>query len=150
MNCRIQPQTKKNLLPMYEELVNKRILVTGSSSGIGAGIAKSFAKYNTKIILHYNNNYAGAIETQPAIYHLGSQAKVIQFDFSEEGRAPEFFAKIVTCFSEIDILINNAGVVLKANISETDINRWKETFSINLNFPFLLSKLCVFLIKIGS
>jgi hypothetical protein len=36
---------------MYEELFNKRILVTGSSSGIGAGIAKSFAKYNSKIIM---------------------------------------------------------------------------------------------------
>ena len=126
---------------MYEELFNKRILVTGSSSGIGAGIAKSFAKYNNKLILYYNSNYAGAIETQQAIYRLGSPAKIIQFDFSEEERAPEFFAKVVTCFSGIDILINNAGVVLKANMSETDITRWKKTFSINLHFPFLLSKL---------
>jgi glucose 1-dehydrogenase len=125
---------------MYEELFNKRILITGSSSGIGAGIAKSFAKYNTKIILHYNSNYDGVIETQKAIYHQGSQAKIIQFDFREEC-TQKFFSDVVACFSGVDILINNAGVVPKANISETDITRWKETFSINLHFPFLLSKL---------
>lgn len=126
---------------MYEELCHKRILVTGSSSGIGAGIAKSFAKCKTKIILHYNSNYDGVIETQKEVCRLGSQAEMIQFDFREEEYAPKFFSDAVACFSGVDILINNAGVVPKKNLSETDITLWKETFSINLHFPFLLSKL---------
>jgi len=126
---------------MYQELSDKRILVTGSSSGIGAGIAKSFAKYHTKIILHYNSNYDGVIETQKAICVLGSQAEIIQGDFRQEAHAPKFFSDAVACFSGVDILINNAGVIPQKNISDTDITLWKETFSINLHFPFLLSQL---------
>lgn len=126
---------------MYEELLNKRILVTGSSSGIGAGIARSFAKYNAKLILHYNNNYKGAIATKDEVGRLGSQAEIIQRDFRQEEYAEHFFEEAVACFDGVDILINNAGVVPKGSIIDTDITLWKETLSINLNFPFILSKL---------
>ena len=126
---------------MYEELLNKRILVTGSSSGIGAGIARSFAKYNAKLILHYNNNYNGVIETKNEVCRLGSKAEIIQCDFRKEELAGDFFEEAVGYFDGVDILINNAGVVTKKNILDTDIEVWKETLSINLNFPFILSKL---------
>jgi NAD(P)-dependent dehydrogenase (short-subunit alcohol dehydrogenase family) len=126
---------------MYKELLNKRILITGSSTGIGAGIAKTFAKYHTNLILHYNSHYDGVIETQQQVCRLGSQAEIIQSDFRKEESAQSFFNEAVACFSGIDILINNAGVVPKKNLNDTDLTLWKETFSINLHFPFLLSKL---------
>ncbi|MEM9540691.1 MAG: SDR family oxidoreductase [Cyanobacteria bacterium P01_E01_bin.42] len=125
------------------DFANNKILVTGSSSGIGAAIAKAFAKYNTKLILHYHRNYEGAIATQKEVERKNSQAQILQCDFRNEEDAPKFFIDAIACFSGIDILINNAGVVPIKEINETDRTLWKETFSINLNFPFLLSKLFV-------
>ncbi|MBP0019999.1 MAG: SDR family oxidoreductase [Cyanobacteria bacterium SBLK] len=128
---------------MNRDFINQKILVTGSSSGIGAAIAKSFAKYNTKLILHYNRNYEGVIDTRKEVIQRGSQAKILQCDFRNEEEAPQFFSDAVTFFCGIDILINNAGVIPKKEINDTDLKLWKDTFSINLNFPFLLSKLFV-------
>lgn len=125
---------------MYEELNDKTILITGASSGIGAGIARSLARHKTKIILHYNTNYNGVIQTQNEVVRSGSEAKIIQFDFRSEERVRQFFQEARSCFSDIDILINNAGVVPKRTIEDTDLNFWRETHAINLNFPFFLSR----------
>jgi NADP-dependent 3-hydroxy acid dehydrogenase YdfG len=73
------------------------------------------------MILHYNSNYDKIIETQKEVCRLGSQAKIIQFDFRKEEYAQNFFSDAIACFSGVNILINNAGVIPKKNISDTDI-----------------------------
>ena len=122
------------------DLLNKKILITGASSGIGAGIARAFAQYHTQLILHYNNNYDGVVETQKIVTQSGSQAKIIQCNFSQQEALKNFLLEAVESFSGVDILVNNAGVIPKTSITDTDIIAWKNTLAVNLDAPFLLSK----------
>ena len=88
---------------------NKQIvLVTGSSRGIGAAIAKAFAAEGATVIINYIKNSAAAIETAEKCKELGGSAKIIQADVSSGEQIQKLIDEILQDFSKIDILVNNA------------------------------------------
>ena len=88
---------------------NKQIvLVTGSSRGIGAAIAKAFAAEGATVIINYIKNSAAAIETAEKCKELGGTAKIIQADVSSGEQIQKLIDEILQDFSKIDILVNNA------------------------------------------
>ena len=93
---------------MFEDLQNKRVLVTGSSSGIGAGIAQGFAAQGARVVIHYNGNQTGAQATADAI---SGDTLVLKADLSQESEAESLLTEIEQAWGGFDILVNNAGVV---------------------------------------
>ena len=126
---------------MSNDLQNKRILVTGSSSGIGAGIAKAFGEQGARVVVHFNGNEAGAQTTAEAVQAAGGQTLVLKADLSNEQGAVGLLEEINQAWDGLDVLINNAGIVHKASILDTDADAWDRTLNINLRSPYLLSRL---------
>jgi glucose 1-dehydrogenase len=139
-------------------LLGKRALVTGSSGGIGKGIALALAEQGCHVLIHYNERQQGAADTRSQIQARHQQrssssasssclcAGILQCDF----RSPPAILEMMCSVDEIwpdgfDILINNAGIVSKLALQDDDLElaTWHETMAVNLHAPRLLSQLAV-------
>ncbi|MDR9499693.1 MAG: SDR family oxidoreductase [Hydrogenovibrio sp.] len=125
---------------IFADLRDKRILITGASSGIGAGMARTLAENGCRLVLHYNRNQAGIEKTLAAVQQRGAEATVLQQDFADTHRLRPFFDQAWSIYSGLDGLVNNAGIVTKC-LSEKDPEgtKFAETLAVNLQAPYLLS-----------
>jgi len=133
--------TQTNNQPViYPDLQGKRVLITGASSGIGAGMAKNLAAQGCRLVLHYHRNQAGINNTLAAIEAMGGQAQTVQQDFADTAALADFFHQAWQCFEGLDALVNNAGVVTKC-LSENDAQgtQFAHTLAVNLQAPYVLS-----------
>ena len=92
------------------KFTGNNVLVTGSSRGIGAEIAKTLATYGLKVWINYRSGEAKAKAVQEAIISAGGKAEVIGFDVSDEASFVEAIKEIVSVDGEIAYLVNNAGI----------------------------------------
>lgn len=123
-------------------LKGQRVLITGASSGIGAGMAKVLAREGCKLVLHYNRNEEGIEQTLKAVKSLGAEAKIIRCDFNELTSLATFFEQAWEMYEGLDALINNAGIVTKSlSLKDVDGQKFAETLNVNLNAPYQLSTL---------
>ena len=121
-------------------LENKRVLITGASSGIGAGMAKVLAEAGCLLVLHYNQNQSGIEQTLQAVTELGAEAEVLQCDFRQLTQVQPFFQKAWACFEGLDALVNNAGIVTKSlALKDPAGEQFNQTLAVNLQAPYLLS-----------
>ena len=121
-------------------LDNKVVLITGASGGIGAGMAKAFAAEGAKVAVHYRTRKSGAEQVQDYIVKEGGTAEIFYADLREEEDINKLVNSVVEKFEQIDCLVNNAGVVLKAYTEDTDAEHWDDTLNVNLRAPHLLSR----------
>jgi len=89
-------------------LKGKIVLVTGSSRGIGATIAKAFASEGATVIVNYIQNAGSAAEVVAACKKLGGDAAAIQADVTSEEQIQTMVDQILGDFAKIDIIVNNA------------------------------------------
>lgn len=123
------------------ELVNKTVLITGSTSGIGYGIAKQFAILKTKIII---NGFATENEIKKISSELreGGAQNVLYHnaDLSKPDEIKNLALKVKECFGSIDVLINNAGVQYVAPIDEFPEDEWEKIIRVDLIAAFYMIK----------
>lgn len=84
-------------------------LVTGSSRGIGAAIAKKLAEQGATVALNYARSEGAAKDLAATIRAGGGRAEIFKADVSEESEANRLVADVVAKFGRLDILVNNAG-----------------------------------------
>jgi glucose 1-dehydrogenase len=125
---------------MYEDLVGKRVLVTGASGGLGAAIAKAFGTRGCRVLVHYHTRQEGANRTRQAIGHTAGSALSFCADLRSAKAIEQLVDFTITNWGGIDVLVNNAGVVVKADILEAGTTYWDETLNVNLRAPYLLSR----------
>ena len=127
---------------MEVSLKNQVAIVTGSSSGIGAGIAKSMASSGATVIVNYP--FEGALEQANSVLKeitdSGGKGMVYQCDVSKEDQVVKMFQDVVAQFGTVDILVNNAGVQKDAPFTEMTLEQWNTVIGINLTGQFLCAR----------
>ena len=122
------------------KLENKVILVTGSSQGIGAGIAVRLAKEGADIVVNYHSHPEEADEVKGKITALGRKAVSVGADLSTVEGTAKLIADGVAGLGRIDILVNNAGVEKNASFWDVTEKDFDLVLNTNLKGPFFLTQ----------
>lgn len=118
----------------------KVVLITGATSGIGEAAARLFAKEGAKTVLVGRNKEKGK-QIESEILKENNEAYFIPCDVSIENDVKAMIDKVVEKYGKIDILFNNAGVMLQSmEIERMPVKDWQKTIDINLTGTFLVSK----------
>lgn len=121
-------------------LDKKVALVTGCSSGIGMAMAIALAEAGADIIGVSNNIGKTGVEVTNGVEATGRKFYAYQCDFSNRASLYEFIRKVKAAFPVIDILINNAGIILRNPIAEHSDEYWDKVIEINQNAQFILTR----------
>lgn len=112
-------------------LKNKVCLITGSSSGIGESIARSFKKEGAKVIITYNSNRKGASKVANSL-----KTDFFQLDVKNKKSVFNVFKKVHKKFKKIDVVINNAGINITNEFDKISENDWDLVLDTNLKGVF--------------
>lgn len=117
-------------------------IVTGASSGIGAGCAKELARAGATVVVNYPvaSTKDMAEQVVSEIAASGGRAIAMQADVSKETDVQEMFAKVVSQFGTVDILVNNAGLQKDAPFTEMSLDQWNFVIGVNLTGQFLCAR----------
>ena len=121
-------------------LKGKTALVTGSTSGIGLGIAKALARQGANIVL---NGFGDNQGPRAEIAALGVKAGYHGADMSKPGEIEAMMAYAAAEFGRVDILVNNAGIQHVARIEDFPVERWDAIIAINLSSAFHATRLAL-------
>lgn len=120
--------------------MEKVVLVTGASSGIGKEIVRKLVNYY-EVIIHYNNSKKEALELKQELDHLyNKDLLIVNCDLSKESEIDSMLNTIYKRYNNIDILINNAGLAIDTLLEDKTKDNFIKIFEVNTIAPFLLSK----------
>ena len=127
---------------MEKKLQNQVAIVTGSSSGIGTGIAKAMGEAGAIVVVNHTHDSSKdeAEEIKQEIEAGGSKAIVIKADVSKEEEVQKLFAETISQFGTVDILVNNSGIQKDAKFHEMTLEDWNTVIGINLTGQFLCAR----------
>src|SRR6185436_15127623 len=100
-------------MTIASDLRGKAVLITGSSRGIGAAVARGFGAAGAKVAVHYRGAAAEAEKVRSDVVAAGGEAVVLNGDIAERGVVERLIKETVQAFGRIDILINNAGDLIE-------------------------------------
>ncbi len=123
-----------------KRLQNRVVLVTGSSSGIGATVAKCMAAEGAKVVVNYARSSKGAEAVVEEIKASGGKAIAIQADVSQEEQVKSMFQQIFETYETIDILVNNAGLQKDSDFIDMTLDQWNTVIGVNLTGQFLCAR----------
>ncbi len=119
-------------------LNGKVAIVTGSSKGLGQGIAAGLAEAGADIVGVARSSQD---ETKKLVEGVGRRFLPISYDLSDQEHLKEIIDKAVEEFGHIDILVNNAGIIRRQPALEFSEENWDDVINVNLRTPFFLSQL---------
>lgn len=123
-----------------KRLQDQVAVVTGSSSGIGAGIALALAAEGAKVVVNYSNTVDGAKKVVDEIVAAGGAAIAVKADVSKEEDVKNMFREAISTYGTVDILINNAGLQQDAAFVDMTLAQWQRVIDINLTGQFLCAR----------
>jgi len=116
------------------------VLVTGSSRGIGAGIARRFAEEGHRVAIHYREHEGAARALLGELAAAGCQVMLAQGDVASEAEARALVLRVRERFGFLDVLVNNAGVALPAQlVTDTALADWNRVLETNVTGMFLVT-----------
>lgn len=118
-------------------LQSKVAIVTGSSKGIGANIAKSLAEAGAGVVVNYASDQSGADKVVTEINAAGGEALAVRADVSKTDEVKALFDTTIARFGKVDLLINNAGIAIYKLIKDTSDDDFDRIFDINVRGVFL-------------
>jgi 3-oxoacyl-[acyl-carrier protein] reductase len=128
----------------------KSILITGASTGIGAETARQMAAGN-EIFIHYNASVEQAEKVAADVNEKGGKSYLVQADLSKEDGCRELVKAVSTESKKIDVLINNAGGLIKRqSVRELEWPLMEDIFALNTFSTMMVTSLCIPLLEKGE
>ncbi|HSU12954.1 glucose 1-dehydrogenase [Longimicrobium sp.] len=122
-------------------LKDKVALVTGASSGIGAGIAARFAAEGARVAVNFRpGSPKDRDAAEAAVAGFGANAIAVEADVSKHDQVEAMVARVVEAFGRIDIAVNNAGIEINKPFLETTDEEWNRVLGVNLQGGFYVSQ----------
>jgi 3-hydroxybutyrate dehydrogenase len=121
-------------------LQGKTALVTGSTSGIGLGIAKALARQGARIVL---NGFGEVEAAKKEVAALGAEVDYHGADMSKPAEIADMMKFAAARFGQVDVLVNNAGIQHVSPIEDFDPARWDAIIAINLSSAFHTTRLAI-------
>jgi len=118
----------------------RKAFVTGSSSGVGKGIALELARAGCDVAINSNSDAAGVERTIAEVRALGRDALAVMGDVGSSTDVRRMFAEVAEQFAKLDILVNNAGVQTWAPLLELKEEDWDRDIRTNLKGCFLCTQ----------
>ncbi|RKE75598.1 glucose 1-dehydrogenase [Chryseobacterium sp. AG363] len=127
---------------MEISLQNQVAVVTGASSGIGSGIAKSLAAAGATVIVNHSSERSTeeAKAVLKEITDAGGKGITYQCDVSKEDQVIRMFQDVVSEFQTVDILVNNAGIQKDSKFTEMTLDQWNAVIGVNQTGQFLCAR----------
>ena len=123
---------------------SKRVLVTGSGTGIGKGIALEFAKKGAMLALHYSHSADGVQDALEQIKTKASgKAKAFKADFNNVKEIQSLAKQVIEYLGGIDVLINNSGITMNMPLEQTTPEQFDTLFNVNIRAMFFLTQAVV-------
>ena len=123
--------------------MNKIVLITGATSGIGLACARKFAENGDKVILT-GRNARRLAEISEELKGKGAEAITLAFDVRDRQAAEEALAQLPEAWQQIDVLVNNAGLALGLEVEyEGDISEWDAMIDTNIKGLLTMTRLVV-------
>ncbi len=135
------PDPANSLPETYRDLAGKSAIVTGSSKGIGRGIALELARQGVKVVINYRHDAEHAARATEEIEALGAEVLTVRADVGIEEEVDAMIDRTVQHFGHLDVLVNNAAVGGGRTKSiELPPDAWMETHRVNTFGTFLCSQ----------
>lgn len=122
--------------------MDRNVLVTGGTRGMGEAIVREFAKNGYNVIINYIKSSEKAMCLKQELeekYNI--KVLPVKADLSNEKEITEMFEIAIKEFKKIDVLVNNAGIVIDKEFQDRTVNDWRNTLDVNLIAPFILTQL---------
>ncbi|GAA5317651.1 MAG: glucose 1-dehydrogenase [Candidatus Pelagadaptatus aseana] len=117
-------------------LENKVALITGAGSGIGEAICHRFAAEGATVIAT-DINFEGASRVAESVKAEGGKAIALQQDVTSESQWQAILETVIADHGKLNILINNAGIVIPGNVEECSLSDWQKTNLVNSDAVFM-------------
>jgi len=117
-------------------LLNKVVLITGASKGIGAAVARKVASEGAKVIINYAGSRDEAEQTVQSIKDNGGEAIALKADVSKADQATALFDTAIAHYGKIDVLVNNAGIMITKLLKDTTDDDFTRQFEVNVRGTF--------------
>jgi glucose 1-dehydrogenase len=124
----------------HQPLKGQKALVTGASSGIGAGVARVLGAAGASVVVNYVVNPDAAEAVAAEVRATGAEALAVRADVSREDDVQAMFRRMFDEFGTIDILVNNAGLQKDAPFTEMTLAQWNTVIGVNLTGMFLCAR----------
>lgn len=121
-------------------LLGQTALVTGASSGIGAGVARALAAAGAAVAVNYVAGPEAAEALVADIRSAGGTAMAVRADVSREDEVQAMFRAALQAWDALDILVSNAGIQKDAAITDMTLAQWNAVIGVNLTGTFLCAR----------
>jgi 3-oxoacyl-[acyl-carrier protein] reductase len=121
-------------------LEGKVAVVTGAASGIGAGIARSFAEHGASVVLVDVTTGPGIDAQVGELSRFGAAAVHHRTDIADEAAVTDMAAAVLDQFGHVDVLVNNAGIFTQALVEDLSVADWDRVLAVNLRGTFLCTR----------
>jgi NAD(P)-dependent dehydrogenase (short-subunit alcohol dehydrogenase family) len=121
-------------------MANKKVLVTGSGTGIGREIALEFARQGASVALHYSHSDQGACSAVETIQKAGGNAKAFKADFNQVQEVQGLATEAIEFLDGLDVLINNSGITMNRPFEEVTPEQFDTLYNVNVRGQFFLTQ----------